>query len=291
MLVNMKELLSVANEHNFAVPAFNISSLPMLKGVIETCEKENSPVIIAIHPDELEYVGDSFVETIKHMAHKTHIPVVLHLDHGSTVDQILRAIRDGFTSVMIDASLKDIEDNIKITKEVVSLAHPLNVSVEAELGTIGNIKEDEGDIEGGSDEIMFTQPDDAERFVEETNVDSLAIAIGTAHGLYPKGFEPKLRLNLLSEIKERISIPLVLHGGSSNPDDEIAEAVRRGINKINISSDIKSAFYKECRKVLENDQLREPNVIYPRCIEKMNEVVRHKIQLFNSSDKVKYYKY
>ena len=181
---------------------------------------------------------------------------------------------------MIDASL-GIEDNIKSLKRL-SVYHPQMYQLKLNC-TVGNIKEDEGDIEGGSDEIMFTQPDDAERFVEETNVDSLAIAIGTAHGLYPEGFEPKLRLDLLSEIKERISIPLVLHGGSSNPDDEIAEAVRRGINKINISSDIKSAFYKECRKVLENEQLREPKVIYPRCIE--NERRRHKIQLFNSNDK------
>lgn len=289
MLINMKDMLNVANIHNFAVPAFNISSLPMLKGVINTCEKENSPVIIAIHPDELSYVGDSFVETIKDMAHKTHIPVVLHLDHGSKIEQIVRAIKDGFTSVMIDASLMSFEENVKITKKVVSLAHPLNISVEAELGTIGENEVDEGDIEGGAPEIIFTQVEDAEKFVEETNVDSLAIAIGTAHGIYPEGFKPHLELDLLSEIKQHVSIPLVLHGGSSNPDEEIAEAVNRGVNKINISSDIKSAFFKECRKVLQNENLREPNMIYPQSIEKMNEVVIHKVQLFNSKDKVKYY--
>lgn len=289
MLINMENLLSVANEHKFAVPAFNISSLPMLKGVIDTCEKENSPVIIAIHPDELAYVGDSFVETIKDMAQDTNIPVVLHLDHGSTIEQILRAIRDGFTSVMIDASLMDIEDNIEITKKVVSIAHPLKVSVEAELGTIGDIG-DEGDTEGGTEDIIFTQPEDCEYFIEETDVDSLAIAIGTAHGIYPEGFDPHLKLDLLSEIKESVSIPLVLHGGSSNPDEEIAEAVKIGINKINISSDIKSAFFKECRKILENEHVREPNVIYPRCIGKMNEVVTEKVTLFNSKDKVKYYR-
>lgn len=289
MLINMKELLSVANEYNFAVPAFNISSLPMLRGVMDTCEKEESPVIISIHPDELEYVGDGFVETVKYMAQNTHIPVVLHLDHGSTIEQVLRAIRDGFTSVMIDASLMDLEDNIEITKKVVKLAHPLNISVEAELGTIGENEEDEGDIEGGTDEIIFTQPEDVEVFVRETDVDCLAIAIGTAHGIYPEGFEPRLRLDLLSDIKQRVPMPLVLHGGSANPDAEIAEAVKRGVNKINISSDIKSAFYKETRIVLENKHLREPNLIYPRSINKMNEVVKHKVTLFNSKDKVKYY--
>lgn len=290
MLINMKELLSVAQKYNFAVPAFNISSLPMLNGVIETCEKENSPVIISIHPDELSYVGDSFVETVKDMANKTHIPVVLHLDHGSTIEQILRAIRAGFTSVMIDASLMEFEDNIEITKKVVSIAHPLNVSVEAELGTIGDNELDEGDIEGGAAEIIFTQPEDAKKFVEETKVDTLAIAIGTAHGIYPEGFDPHLELDLLTEITEQVSIPLVLHGGSSNPDEEIAESVKRGINKINISSDIKSAFYKEVRKVLENVSVREPNVVYPSAIEKMNEVVVDKVTLFNSKDKVQYYK-
>ena len=286
MLMNMSKLLKVANENNFAVPAFNISSESMLKGVIKSCEEEKSPVIIAIHPNELEFTGDSFVEMVKDVANKTNIPVVLHLDHGSTIEQINRAVRDGFTSVMIDASTSTIEENIELTKKVIEIAHPLNISVEAELGTIGTT---DGDSEGGTEEIIYTKPEDAVKFVEETGCDCLAIAIGTAHGIYPEGFEPHLKLDLLSEIKSSVSIPLVLHGGSANPDTEIAEAVKRGVNKINISSDIKDAFFKECRVVLENKKLREPLDIFPACIEKMNETVLHKIRLFNSNDKLKYY--
>ncbi len=286
MLMNMADLLKVANKENFAVPAFNISSECMLRGVIESCEKEKSPVILAIHPNELAFTGDSFVEMVKDVANKTNVPVVLHLDHGSTFEQIQRAVRDGFTSVMIDASTKSFEENIELTKKVIEIAHPLNISVEAELGTIGTT---DGDSEGGTDEIIYTKPEDAEKFVEATGCDCLAIAIGTAHGIYPDGFEPHLKLDLLSEIKSKVSVPLVLHGGSANPDEEISESVKRGVNKINISSDIKAAFFKECRKVLEDNKLREPLDIFPACIDKMNETVVHKIRLFNSNDKLKYY--
>lgn len=263
MLMNMKELLSVANEHNFAVPAFNIGSGQILNAVIDCCEEKQAPVILAIHPDELEFQGDSFIEMCKDRANKTKVPVAIHLDHGATMEQVLRAIRCGFTSVMIDASSESFDDNIKITKEVIKVAHPLGVSVEAELGTIGDIKEDTGNREIGSKEIIYTKPEDAVKFVAETGCDTLAIAIGTAHGLYPEDFEPHLKQDLLTEIKEKVSIPLVLHGGSANPDSEIAEAVKRGINKINISSDIKDAFYQQTRKTLANDPVvREPFVLY-----------------------------
>lgn len=286
MLINMKEILKVAKENKFAIPAFNISSAAMFNGVMEKCEELNSPVIIAIHPDELAFIGDSFVEMIKDRANKSKIPVTLHLDHGSTKEQILRAIKDGFTSVMIDASLISFDENIALTKEIVSLATSLNISVEAELGTIGQ-NDEYG--ESGSGEIIYTNPEDAKKFVDSTGCDTLAVAIGTAHGLYPEGFDPKLRIDILQEINNIVDIPLVLHGGSGNPDSEIELAVKNGINKINISSDIKSAFYIECRKVLEDTGLREPNVIYPRCIEKMQEVVEHKVRLFGSDEKIGLY--
>ena len=291
MLMNMKELLSVANEHNFAVPAFNIGTGQILNAVVECCEEKQAPVILAIHPNELEFQGDSFIEMCKDRANKSHVPMCIHLDHGATMEQVQRAIRCGFTSVMIDASSESFEDNIKITKEVIKVAHPVGVSVEAELGTIGDIKEDSGNREIGSKEIIFTKPEDAKKFVEETGCDTLAIAIGTAHGLYPKDFEPHLKQDLLTEIKEKVSIPLVLHGGSANPDSEIAEAVKRGINKINISSDIKDAFYQQTRKTLANDPVvREPFVLYKESIEAMDKVIYQKIELFNDDDKMKYYK-
>lgn len=287
MLMNMADLLAVANEHNFAVPAFNVSSNMILKGVMHTCEEMQAPVIIAIHPDELEFVEDSFVKAVIEEAHKATVPVCVHLDHGSKFEQILRAIQDGFTSVMIDGAHLSLEENIAITKKIVEVAHPVNVSVEAELGTIGTA-DDYG--EAGSKEIIYTEVDDAVRFIKETDIDCLAIAIGTAHGLYPKDRKPKLALDRLKEIKASVNIPLVLHGGSGNPDEEIAQSVKLGVNKINISSDIKDAFYQECRKVLEDMNLREPMAIYPKCIDAMNEVVRHKINLFDDADKVKYYK-
>ena len=147
---------------------------------------------------------------------------------------------------MIDASSLPFEENVEITKKVCELAHPLGVSVEGELGTIGTT---DGDTEGGTEDIIYTKPEDAVRFVEETGCDTLAVAIGTAHGIYPAGMKPELRQDLLSEIKKRVSVPLVLHGGSGHDSGEIAEAVKRGINKINISSDIKDAFYQNCARL------------------------------------------
>ena len=287
MLMNMKEMLCVAQKEHFAVPAFNVSSSMILKGVMEACEEKHAPVIIAIHPDELSFVGDSFVAAVREEAHKASVPVCIHLDHGASFAQVIRAIACGFTSVMIDSSTTSFDDNIAITKKVVEAAHAVNVSVEAELGTIGATG---NGGEAGTDNIIYTNPDDVVRFVEATNVDTLAIAIGTAHGLYPKTKKPKLRLDLLKEIVGKTSVPLVLHGGSDNPDEEIAEAVRLGVAKINISSDIKSAFYKKCREVLEDTTLREPNAIYPECIDAMKQVIYHKIELFNDGDKARYYR-
>lgn len=287
MLLNMKELLAVANKHYFAVPAFNIGTGQILKAVIESCEEKQAPVILAIHPSELAFQGDFFLESVKAAANASKVPCVIHLDHGSEFSQIQRALRDGFTSVMIDASHMSFEDNVATTKKVVELCHPLGVSVEAELGTIGTT---DGDTEGGTDEIIYTKPEDAKRFVEESGCDCLAIAIGTAHGIYPPGFTPELKLDLLTEIKNTVNVPLVLHGGSANPDSEIAESVKRGVNKINISSDIKDAFYQELRKTLAADaKVREPFELYLDAIAAMKQVIEQKIDLFNAADKMKYY--
>ncbi|HBM74998.1 MAG TPA: ketose-bisphosphate aldolase [Clostridiaceae bacterium] len=287
MLMNMKELLAVAQRNHFAVPAFNTSSSMILRGVIEACHEKQAPVIIAIHPDELSFVRDSFIASVIEEAHTSDVPVVIHLDHGATFEQVLRAIRCGFTSVMIDASRMSYEENIAITKKVVEVAHPVNVSVEAELGTIGNTGKN---VKEGISKVIYTDPALAKDFVEKTGIDSLAVAIGTAHGIYPKNMKPKLRLDLLKVLRDTVNVPLVLHGGSSNPDEEIAESVKLGISKINISSDIKEAFYRKCREVLKDDEIREPNAIYPPCIDAMKKVIYHKIDLFNDADKVKCYK-
>ncbi|MCC0639776.1 MULTISPECIES: ketose-bisphosphate aldolase [unclassified Clostridioides] len=285
MLINMKEMLKVAQENQFAVPAFNIGSGQILKAVVQSANEKNAPVILAIHPNELSFLEDSFVASCIEEANKSKVPMVIHLDHGANKEQILRAIKCGFTSVMIDGSHLSYEENVAISRAVVEIAKGLNISVEGELGTIGTTGTSG---EGGSDEIIYTNPQLARDFVEKTGVDTLAIAIGTAHGIYPKGFKPELKLDLLKEIKEVVDIPLVLHGGSSNPDEEIAQAVKLGVCKVNISSDVKSAYYKKCREVLEqNPSLYEPDAIYPQCIEAAREVIEFKMNLFNDIDKLK----
>jgi fructose-bisphosphate aldolase class II len=287
MLMNMRDLLAVAHANHFAVPAFNMSNNMLLRGVIEASEEANSPVIFAIHPDELAFVRPAFIKAAIEEANKTGLPVCIHLDHGSTINQIMLAIQCGFTSVMIDASTLPLGQNIAISKQVVELAHSVNVSVEGELGTIGTTSPQ---AEAGSEDIIYVNPDDVETYVRATGVDTLAVAIGTAHGLYPKDRKPELRLDLLQEITTRVDIPLVLHGGSGNPDEEIAIAVKRGINKINISSDIKNAFYQKCRELLADPGLYEPLLIYPACIDAMKKVAHHKIDLFNATGKASLYK-
>ncbi|MCU6761777.1 Fructose-bisphosphate aldolase [uncultured Roseburia sp.] len=286
MLMNMKDLLAVANKNNFAVPAFNISDYNMFNGIMEASEEKQAPVIIAIHPDELSHIGTEMVQGIIAKANKATVPVVIHLDHGASFEQVISAIQAGFTSVMIDGSSLSFEDNIAICKKVCEAAHAVNVSVEGELGTIGTTDKE---AEAGANQIIYTDPEDAVKFVAESGVDTLAIAIGTSHGLYPKGMKPELKLDLLKEIKAKVSIPLVLHGGSNNPDKEIGESVTLGVNKINISSDIKAAYYGKMREVLKDEGLREPNTIQPPCVVAMKEVAFHKIELFQADGKAKLY--
>ena len=287
MLMNMKDLLAVANKHNFAVPAFNVSDYSMFKGLMEITEELNAPIIIAIHPDELKHTGVEMVKAIIERLHKSTVPSVIHLDHGASYEQVQLAIQNGFTSVMIDGSSLPFGENIAICQKIVAAAHPVNVSVEGELGTIGTA-DDFG--EAGSKEIKYTDPEDAKKFIEATGVDCLAIAIGTCHGIYPKGVDPKLRLDILKDIKAAVpETPLVLHGGSANPDSEIGESVTLGVNKINISSDFKVAYFEKMREVLQDKNVREPNVIQPSCIEAMKEVAAHKIKLFQADGKASLY--
>lgn len=283
MLLNMKEILSVAKEHNFAIPAFNISDYAMFLGVMEECEATGSPVIIEIHPDELSFIGPEMVGAILERAKKSPLPLCLHLDHCSDFGKIVQAIRYGFTSVMFDGAHLPFEENIAGAKKIVELAHPVDVSVEAELGTIGSLEAQ--DLEGGAAKIIYTDPEDARQFAQATGIDTLAVAIGTCHGLYPAGMKPELKLDILKEIEAVVDIPLVLHGGSNNPDKEIAQSVALGICKINISSDIKSAYFEKMREVLEDRSLREPNVIEPVCMDAMKKVVRHKLELFQTLGK------
>lgn len=255
----------------------------LLKAVMKKVKELDSPVILEMSPDEFDFVGYSQLQAMIYEASNTDIPVCIHLDHGDSFDTVMRAIQAGMTSVMIDASHMSYEDNVAITKKVVEAAHLVNVSVESELGTIGTTG---NSIEGGTEGVIYTVPSEAEDFVKQTGIDTFAVAIGTAHGIYPKNMKPKLRIDILKDITKEISIPLVLHGGSSNKDAEIAEAVENGICKINISSDIKIAFYNKAREVLNNNpDFREPLQIYPEAMEACGKVVEEKVKLFNSNNK------
>ncbi|MBT2485092.1 MULTISPECIES: ketose-bisphosphate aldolase [unclassified Microbacterium] len=287
MLYTGKSILDVANANNFAIPAFNISDWAMFNGIMDISEEKAAPVIIAIHPDEVSHITTDLIPAMRSRAHRSSVPVAIHWDHGGTYEQIIAAIHAGFTSVMIDASLLPFEENVALTRKVVEAAHAVGVQVEGELGTIGA---NDSYGESGAAEIIYTNPADAVRFVKETGVDSLAIAIGTSHGLYPTEKNPELRHDLLEEIKAAVGIPLVLHGGSSNPDSELRRAVELGVNKINISSDIKVSYHNRMREILGTDQrLREPNAIQPEPIAAMKVTAAEKIDLFGADGKAGLY--
>lgn len=287
MLYTGKSILDVANTHSFAIPAFNISDWAMFTGIMDISEEKSAPVIIAIHPDEVSHITTDLIAAMHARAHRSSVPVAIHWDHGGSYEQMITAIHSGFTSVMIDASLEPFEQNVAITRKVVEAAHAAGIQVEGELGTIGA---NDSYGESGAAEIIYTNVDDAVRFVEQTGVDSLAIAIGTSHGLYPSDKNPELRHDLLEQIKAAVGIPLVLHGGSSNPDSELRRAVELGVNKINISSDIKVAYHDRMREVLGTDRrLREPNAIQPEPIAAMKITAAEKIDLFGAAGKADLY--
>jgi fructose-bisphosphate aldolase class II len=287
VLYTGKSILDVANENNFAIPAFNISDWAMFNGIIDISEELSAPVIVAIHPDEVSHITTDLIAAMHSRAHRASVPVAIHWDHGGTYEQMITAIKAGFTSVMIDASLLPFDENVALTRKVVEAAHAVGIQVEGELGTIGA---NDSYGESGAAEIIYTNPDDAVRFVQETGVDSLAIAIGTSHGLYPAEKNPELRHDLLEQIKAAVGIPLVLHGGSSNPDSELRRAVELGVNKINISSDIKVSYHNRMREILGTDErLREPNAIQPEPIAAMKVTAAEKIRLFGADGKADLY--
>jgi len=280
MLVTGKEALQHAHENGYAVGAFNVNNMEIVQAIIEAAEETKSPVILQASQGGLKYAGVEYIaEMAKIAARNSSVPVVIHLDHGTDFSQIMQCIRYGFTSVMIDGSKYPLEGNIEITKKVIEVARAVGVSVEAELGKIGGT---EDDITVSEKEATFTDPDDAEIFVRETGVDSLAIAIGTAHGPY-KG-EPKLDFERLEVIKKRLNIPIVLHGSSGVPEDSIRRAVSLGVNKINIDTDLRMAFTRAIREVVNS----KPNEYDPRKIvgpakEEMKRIIMEKMIMFGSA--------
>lgn len=286
-LVNMTQLLDVAKKNNFAVGAYNVSDLELMRTSIEQCEADYAPAIIMIHPTELRYCKDDFISYVLTRIRDSKIPVALHLDHGDSVDSAARAIHDGFSSVMIDMSLKDWDTNVRETAKTVKMAHRVGVSVEGEVGTIGQTGVH---VEGHKKEGIYTTPEEARKFVEQTGVDTLAVGIGTSHGIYPSDVTPKIRIDILRDIVDAVpNTPLVLHGGSSNPDDQIAEAVKNGISKVNISSDYKHAYMEAVRKILSENDGWDPNTLFPPALDAGKKMIHHKNKLFNSIGKAKLY--
>lgn len=286
MLVSGKQILGPAHANGFAVPAFNLSDYGILMAAFEACEEINSPLIVALGPAEGGWIGEDFVPAVLSRARRSSIPTALHWDHGASLQEAVVALRRGYTSVMIDASRETFEANVEVTSRVVEVAHAAGVSVEGEIGTIGTMQ---ASPEGGGEDILYTDPSQASEYVERTGVDSLAIAIGTRHGLYPSDLKPRIRLELLAAIASEVNVPLVLHGGSDNPDHEIAEACKAGINKVNISSDVKAVFFDGMREALRDASLRDPRLIVPIAAARVKELVLHKVGLFGSGDTAHYY--
>lgn len=279
MLLTGNELLLEAQKNKYAVGAFNVNNMEIIQAIIGAAEKTNSPVILQASQGAIKYAGIEYISSLGKLAGmNSKVPVVLHLDHGTDFEQVMLCIRYGFTSVMIDGSRFPLEENIAITKKVVDIAHSVGVSVEAELGKIGGT---EDHISVSEKDATFTDPMDAKRFAEETGVDSLAIAVGTAHGVY-KG-EPKLDFDRIKAIREVVDIPLVLHGSSGVPYDSLKKAISLGVCKINIDTDIRAAFANSVKDVVKNN----PEEIDPRKIlgparKAMQEVIEEKMQVFGS---------
>lgn len=278
------ELLRRAYEEGYAVGSFNINNMEILQAILQAAEEEKSPVMIQTSQGAIKYAGAAYLAAmVKAGAEQVSVPVALHLDHGDDWKVALQCLRYGWTSLMYDGSHLPLEENIRETRRVVEMAHAVGVSVEGELGRISGVEEQ---VAVSEREAFFTDPEEAEIFVRETGVDYLAVSIGTAHGLY-KG-KPDLDFPRLEEIQRRVKIPIVLHGGSGVPEDQIKKAISLGVAKINIDTELRQAFLKTMREKLEEnpDQLDPRKVLGPGR-DAMVAVVKEKMRLFGSSGKAR----
>ena len=238
-LVNLHEILKDAHEKRYAVPNFDAFNMEMVKGILEAAEETHSPVIIAYGEVFEDYIDvAAYAGMVLPLAKKASVPVCLHLDHAETFEGIVRAVHAGFSSVMIDASSKPFEKNVELTCKVVDVCRPLNVSVESELGHVTAYGKEQG-----TDDYEYTGVEDAKKFVRETGIDALAVAIGTAHGVYTK--KPVLNLEVLKNLRNALGAALVLHGGSGLSDEDFTNCVTYGISKINIYTDLTIAAMKQ----------------------------------------------
>lgn len=308
MLVTLKKILAAADRGGYAVGAFNVNNLEILQAVIETAVEEKSPVIIQTSEGAIEYAGMDYLLAMMRIAAKAPVPVVIHVDHGKDLKVIKKAIDAGYSSVMFDGSLLPYAENVKQTRRVVAWARAKGASVEAEIGAIKGV---EDLVSVSEKQAFFTDPDEASRFAKETGCDALAISIGTAHGAYKSKTAPELDIARLKKIDAAVKAPLVLHGASGIspelvektrnlcerlddcnrlsgavgiPDAQIATAIKNGIRKINIDSDLRIAFTAGVRDaVLSDKKAIDPRKLLAPSKKLMKEVVRHKMQLFGSS--------
>lgn len=282
MLVTGKSILAHADKHNYAVGAFNINNMEIIQAIAEAATETMSPVVLQASQGAIKYAGIEYIAALgKLVAKNSPVPVTLHLDHGTNFEDIMKCIRYGFSSVMIDASKYPLEENIAKTKEIVKIAHSVGVSVEAELGKIGGTEEQ---IVVSDAEATYTDPEEAKVFVEETGVDSLAIAVGTAHGVYQG--EPKVDFKRIEEINKVVDIPLVLHGSSGVPYETLKKAISLGICKVNIDTDIRASFAEAVGSFCkEHPEEIDPRKILGPAREAMKEVVKEKMEVFGSVGK------
>lgn len=282
-LVTVAELMPQAEREGYAIGAFNANNLEFVQAIVAAAENQRSPVIIQASQGAIKYAGlEQITAMVKTAAEKASVPVALHLDHGTDFNQVMRCIRAGFTSVMIDASKFPLDENIALVRRVVEVAHAVRVTVEAELGRIGGTEEH---VTVSEREAFFTDPEEAEVFVRATGVDTLAVAIGTAHGPY-RG-EPKLDFDRLSAIRARVNIPIVLHGSSGVPDDAIRRAVALGVRKINIDTDLRQGFMARLREVMaEHPEEYDPRKLLGPARDTLQKIIEHKMQVFGSAGRV-----
>ena len=281
MLVNMNEMLKSAKDKKYAIAQFNINNLEWTRFILEECQNNLSPVILGVSEGAAKYMGgfktvyDMVKDLVEYL--KITVPVCLHLDHGSSFDTCKEAIDSGFTSVMIDASNFELEKNIEITKEVVKYSKKFNVSVEGEIGHVGSDKNP--DNEG----ILYADVLDCVKYCQESEVDFLAPALGSVHGLY-KGV-PKLNFERMEEISDKTKLPLVLHGGTGIYDEQIKKAIECGISKININTELQIAWSNAVKEKINEGNIYDPREIIKLGEDDLKKCVRNKVNLFGSNNK------
>ena len=278
--VTTNKMLEAADKGGYAIGAFNVENMEMVMAVIDACEQMHSPAILQTTPSTVKYAGlDMYLANVQAAAERASVPIALHLDHGNSFELAMQALKVGYTSIMIDGSKLPFEENIALSKRVADACRPNEVPVEAELGKVGGKEDDTVCNDPG-----YTDPADAVKFVEETGISSLAVAIGTAHGIY-KG-EPKLDFERLSEIRKVVSIPLVLHGASGVPDESVRECIRRGISKVNFATELRIAYSDGLKAYLkDNPDVFDPKKYGALGMQNVTELVKKKILVCGSNNK------